>query len=580
MIQKLWRRISGSLQVKTTLLIVGLMTLSLAAFAWYDVNTQRRALEHALEQKGKSLAISGAATIGHILEDAIASGRLTEAEVFDTEYQLFSDTYPEDHTMRKYHTAYDAFTDANFPKVQDAYLEGDVAYAVAVDIKGYVPTHNAPFAKPISGDYAADAQYSRSKRIYTDPVAVQASAHTQRTLKQIYDRNMGTYTQVMWDISAPIWVNGKHWGVFRVGFSLASVNAIAMDVTRRILLAALGVILVIGVVALLIARSVSRPILALRDVAVTLARGDLTQAAQVHSQDEASQDEASQDEVGQLAAALNKAVSNWREIISNLRDNALHLSTTAAELAASSEELSRTTAAQSDQISRTASAAEEMAATIREVAHSAERAAQASTTSSQRAKAGGQLTAETAARLDQANHAMQQLRGRSDEIGKIVQLIQDVAAQTNILALNAAIEAAGAGVAGARFDVVAEEIRKLAGRTSQATGEIAELIRAVQADTQAAAEAISKGAAMAQESGASLADIVASSASVNDMVQSISAATAEQSSASGEIANSIDAMVDSSQQTTIATRETAQIGVELSNLAEHLKEAADQFKVR
>jgi len=174
---------------------------------------------------------------------------------------------------------------------------------------------------------------------------------------------------------------------------------------------------------------------------------------------------------------------------------------------------------------------------------------------------------------------MQRLRARSDEIDTIVNLIQDVAAQTNILALNAAIEAAGAGAAGARFDVVAEEIRQLAGRTSQATGEIAELIGAVQADTQAAAEAISKGASLAKESGASLDEIVEASASVNDVVQSISSATEEQSRASEEIANSIDAMVDGSQQTATATRETAQIGVELSNLAERLKEAAGRFKV-
>jgi methyl-accepting chemotaxis protein len=247
-------------------------------------------------------------------------------------------------------------------------------------------------------------------------------------------------------------------------------------------------------------------------------------------------------------------------------------------LAASAEELSRTTTAQSDEVTRTASAAEEMATSIREVARNADQAAQAATASSARAQAGGELAAETATGLDQADEIMKRLRVHSNEIGKIISLIQDVAAQTNILALNAAIEAAGAGAAGARFDVVAEEIRKLAGRTSQATGEIAELIGAVQADTQTAAEAISKGAAMAQESGASLADIVGSSASVNDMVQNISAATAEQSQASEEIARSIDAIVGGSQQIATATRETAQIGVELSNLAERLRDAADRFK--
>ncbi len=213
------------------------------------------------------------------------------------------------------------------------------------------------------------------------------------------------------------------------------------------------------------------------------------------------------------------------------------------------------------------------------MAKSAELAAQAAGTSSEQARAGGELVTGTTAGLEQADDIMQHMRGRSEEIGTIVSLIQEIAAQTNILALNAAIEAAGAGAAGARFDVVAEEVRELAGRTGKATGEIAQLIGEVQDNTRAAAEVISKGAATAQESGKSLTSIVQDVGSVNDMVQSISSSTKEQSRASEEIARSLDAMVDSSQQTATSTRETAQIGVELSNLAERLKDAAGRFKV-
>jgi len=341
--------------------------------------------------------------------------------------------------------------------------------------------------------------------------------------------------------------------------------------TWQMLLIALVAAIVVPVVATWIARSITRPIISLRDVAIALADGDLTQKVRVGAR--------SKDEVSELGLALDAAIATWRGIIGGLRDDSARLSTTSAELASSSEELSRTASVLSDEISRTSTGMEEMATTIREVARSAELAAEASTASSQRAHAGGELASGTAVGLEQADEIMQRLRARSDEIGTIVNLIQEIAAQTNILALNAAIEAAGAGAAGARFDVVAEEIRQLAGRTSQATGEIAELIGAVQSDTQAAAEAISKGAAMAQESGASLTNIVEASASVNDMVQSISTSTEEQSRASEEIATSLDAMVGSSQQTATATKETAQIGIELSNLAERLRDAADQFRV-
>ncbi len=564
MLRKTWMWIFGSLQIKTSLLIAGVMTALLAIFVYYDVQAQREALEEALRQKGKSMALSKAEAISHVLEDAIASERLTERGVFDTDYRPIPDTNPQ-----KYHTAYDGFTDANILGIEDAYLEDeDVQYAVAVDVNGYLPTHNTRYSKPLTGDYETDLAGNRTKRIFDDPVGIAAAKNTEPILHQVYYRDTG---EVLWDISAPIRVNGEHWGAVRIGFSLERVNAIAASVTRRTVTAALLLVVAIGVVAFLIARSIVKPIMTLRDAAVVLAEGDLTQKIQAGSK--------SKDEVGELGTALGTAIATWRGIISGVRDDAVRLSTTAAQLASSAEELSRTTVAQSDEISRTSSAVEEMATSIQEVARNAELAAQASTASSQRARSGGTLAADTATGLERADEIMQRLRARSDEIGKIVSLIQEIAAQTNILALNAAIEAAGAGVAGARFDVVSEEIRKLAGRTSQATEEIAELIGAVQADTQAAAQAISEGAAMAQESGTSLADIVEASASVNDMVQNISAATSEQSLASGEIANAIEAMVGSSQQTATATRETAQIGVELSNLAERLREAAAQFKV-
>jgi methyl-accepting chemotaxis protein len=551
------------LWLKTSLQIAGLMTALLVPFVFYDVHAQRRALEDALLQKGKSIAISGAAAVGHVLKDAIASGRLTEEQAFDIDYRPIPGTDPQ-----KYHTVYDSFTDANILEIQDAYLEDpDAQYAVSVDVNAYLPTHNSRYAKPLTGDYEKDLVGNRTKRIFDDFDPILAAAQsTDPFLHQVYYRDTG---EVLWNVSAPIWVNGRHWGSFITGFSLQRVDALTAVIIRRTVMAAWVLVVAISAAAFFVARSIARPILRLRDAATALAGGELAQKIHVNSKDE----------VGELAAALDAAISTWREIIGGLRDDAIQLSTTAAELAASSEELSRTTGAQSDEISHTSSAVEEMLASIREVAQNAEHAAQAATASSQRAQDGEKLAADTAAGLEQADRIMQGLRTRSDEIGTIVNLIQEIAAQTNILALNAAIEAAGAGAAGARFDVVAEEIRKLAGRTTQATGEIAQLIGTVQTDTQAAAKAFSEGAAMARESGVSLAEIVKSSTSVTDMVQNISSATAEQSLASAEIANSIDTMVGGSQQTAEATRETAQIGVELSNLAERLKEAAGQFKV-
>ncbi len=327
--------------------------------------------------------------------------------------------------------------------------------------------------------------------------------------------------------------------------------------------------LVVAAVAAWISQVLARPILSLRDVAERLAEGDLTQ--EVHIQ--------TKDEVEELAQAMQEVLNAWRRIMGDLNDEAVRLSTTAAELAASSEEISRTAGVQADQITNTSSATEEMVATIQEVARNAETAAASATESTQRAQNGAHSVTTTIAGFGEASAVLQRLSARSEEIGGIVSLIQEVAAQTNILALNAAIEAAGAGEAGARFDVVAEEIRKLAGRTREATTEIADLIHAVQSEAQSATQAMGEGEILVNEAGESLRQIVETSASVDDMMQLISAATEEQSRTSEEIATALEALASSSQETAAATRDTAQVGVELSNMAERLKEVAVRFKV-
>jgi methyl-accepting chemotaxis protein len=125
---------------------------------------------------------------------------------------------------------------------------------------------------------------------------------------------------------------------------------------------------------------------------------------------------------------------------------------------------------------------------------------------------------------------------------------------------------------------VAEEIRKLAGRTREATTEIADLIHAVQTEAQSATQAMGEGEILVNETGDALRQIVETSASVDDMMQLISAATEEQSRTSEEIATALEALATSSQETAAATRDTAQVGVELSNMAERLKEVAGRFR--
>jgi chemotaxis signal transduction protein len=224
---------------------------------------------------------------------------------------------------------------------------------------------------------------------------------------------------------------------------------------------------------------------------------------------------------------------------------------------------------QTQQAIRTSSAMEEISATIKEVARNAEATANATDAAATRAQQGSTRVHGTINSLREANAALQRLRQRSAEIDEVVRLIADIAAQTNILSLNAAIEAAGAGAAGARFDVVAEEIRKLAGRTAESTARISANIAEIQREMALAAERMEATAGQAEEIGQSLVDIVEGITSVNDMMSLVSSSTTQQAHAADQVAEALQLITQVSQQTAQATRETAATIDDLSTWRRH-----------
>ncbi|MDK9687332.1 methyl-accepting chemotaxis protein [Halomonas sp. LC1] len=149
--------------------------------------------------------------IGKLFETAIAQGTLSEAALFQPDYAAISGTRPP-----LYHTGFDRFTDQQLPTLQEPLLsEHGLSYAIACDRNGYVPTHNAAVSREPTGDYDHDLKYCRSKRIFDDPTGSRCGAHEKPLLLQTYKRDTG---EIMHDLSVPIYVNGKHWGGFRVGY--------------------------------------------------------------------------------------------------------------------------------------------------------------------------------------------------------------------------------------------------------------------------------------------------------------------------------------------------------------------------
>jgi len=155
---------------------------------------------------------SAAKAISNILDNAVDSGKITVADLFDDKYQPVPNTKPQ-----KYKTRFDDVADKVLTNTQEQIVEQNkaIVFAITCDRKGYVPTHNRRFTQPLTGDEKVDAANNRTKRIFSDPVGSRCGNHEQLSLLQTYRRDTG---EVIHDISAPVYVKGRHWGGFRIGY--------------------------------------------------------------------------------------------------------------------------------------------------------------------------------------------------------------------------------------------------------------------------------------------------------------------------------------------------------------------------
>ena len=318
-------------------------------------------------------------------------------------------------------------------------------------------------------------------------------------------------------------------------------------------------------------RSVTVPLQAAMVAVKRVASGDLT--ANI------SEKEMRGDELGMLMQAQNTMILNLAVIMRNLMDYATKLSSSATEIGAATEEMSRGADSQMNQVIKTSSGMAEMAASVQEVSRNAKNTSETAVSAAKLAKDGSQRVKKTVAGISGVNDSLRRLKGRSEKVGKVVQFISEIAAQTNILALNAAIEAARAGEHGRGFDVVAEEIRRLAQKTTDSTAEIAATIEEIQIETRDAVNSMESSTAAAVEAGQAIEDIVEGIVSTTDMIQLISSAAAQQAKTSEEISDSLQNISGVNKQTAQASREVAKAIQDLSLLAEKLKEVTDKFRV-
>lgn len=323
-------------------------------------------------------------------------------------------------------------------------------------------------------------------------------------------------------------------------------------------------------------------IMRLLDEMGSLAEGDLTVKATV-----------SEDITGAIADSVNFAVEALRSLVTTINETAVQVSAAAQETRATAMHLADAAKHQAQQIDNASAAIRNMAQSIDEVSQNSTESAEVAQRSVDIASHGAGVVRETIQGMDSIRGQIQETSKRikrlgesSQEIGSIVELINDIAEQTNILALNAAIQAASAGEAGRGFAVVADEVQRLAERSANATKRIETLVQTIQTDTNEAVNSMEQttsevvqGAKLAEDAGTALGDIENVSNNLANLIENISSAASQQSSAATDISGTMNSIQEITSQTSQGASQTAESIGNLAELADDLRKSVADFKL-
>lgn len=314
-----------------------------------------------------------------------------------------------------------------------------------------------------------------------------------------------------------------------------------------------------------------------------LAEGDLTVNVQATGGDE----------IGELLTSMNNMVQKWRTIVTHINATADNMASASQQLSVSATQMAEGSNEQAKMSAQVATASEEMSQTVIDIARNTGDIAVSSKDTVEVARNGKNVVdmavkevQEIANTVDATAGMILSLGELSQQIGAIVNVINEIADQTNLLALNAAIEAARAGEHGRGFAVVADEVKKLAERTGNSTSEIADMIGNIQKEVDKAVQAIEEvkvkvtsGTALSEQAGSSLHNIVTRVDDLQLMVQQIASATEEMTATSESISKEIDSIASITRETSSASGQVSQASEELAQLSVNLQSIVKEFSV-
>lgn len=404
------------------------------------------------------------------------------------------------------------------------------------------------------------------------PTTPVGETNTQSYIDYLYEHDSGRFTYQYQGSTAKegVFVTNKLTGWKIIGaIELVEISRATSGILYTTIIVIALSILIGALVTFYIVRSISGSLQIVTEATERIASGDLTEEIPIQTKDE----------LGQLANSMNVMVRKLRDLIGEVLHAAHNVASSSQEISASAEQIATGSSEQASSAQAVNELFTDLTKAIESVAKNAEEAANLSRKTVEIAEEGGNVVKASIDGMNQVNEQMALLEEDSNRIGDIIEVIDDIAEQTNLLALNAAIEAARAGEQGRGFAVVADEVRKLAERSREATEQIARIIKGMQHNTGLSVESVSQAVEKTSQINEAFQRIAEMINESSGRAEEIAAASEEQSAQSHQVLESVETISAASEEAAAASEEMAATTESLAKLAEELNNKVAVFKI-